>query len=126
MRRAIASGALLGAVVVGGILGWTVLARGAAGDSSEARVVRIAAQRFSYTPNRITLKKGQAAVLQFTSIDFVHGFNVPDLHVRADLPPGRVTLVPITPQKAGVYDMLCDNFCGAKHEEMNGRIVVRD
>jgi cytochrome c oxidase subunit 2 len=126
MRRAIARGALLGAIVLGGILGWTVLARGAAGDSNEARVVRIVAQRFSYTPNRITLKRGQAAVLQFTSMDFVHGFNVPDLHVRADLPPGKVTLVHITPQKAGVYDMLCDNFCGAKHEEMNGQIIVVD
>jgi heme/copper-type cytochrome/quinol oxidase subunit 2 len=26
----------------------------------------------------------------------------------------------------GVYEFLCDNFCGSDHEEMSGRIVVRE
>jgi len=124
MRIAIASGALLGAAVLAGLVAGATPARSATGESSDAQVVRVVARRFSYTPNRITLKKGRPAVLEFTSIDFVHGFNVPDLHLRADLPPGQVTRVPIMPLRAGVYDMLCDNFCGAKHEEMNGQIVV--
>lgn len=125
-RRAIAGGALLAAAGLASLVDAPVLARGEAIDPGREQVVRIVARRFAYTPNEIVLKAGQPAVLEFASMDFVHGFNVPDLHLRADLPPGQVTLVRVAPQKAGVYDMLCDNFCGAKHEEMNGRIVVRD
>lgn len=90
------------------------------------RVIKIVAQRFSYTPNEIVLKTGEPARLEFTSLDFMHGFNIPDLKIRANLPPGQVTVVHLTPQKAGIYDFLCDNFCGAGHEGMEGRIIVKD
>ena len=90
------------------------------------RIVKITAQRFSYSPGEIRLKKGEPVVLRITSLDFMHGFKVPDLDIRVDLPPGKVTEVRLTPEKAGVYDFLCDNFCGSGHEEMNGRIVVTD
>lgn len=89
-------------------------------------VVVVTAQRFHYAPNEITLKKGEPAVIEFTSIDFTHGFKVPDLGIRADLPPGKITKVRLTPKKTGKYDFLCDNFCGTGHEDMNGRIVVTE
>lgn len=127
MRYASAMGMLLGAVVaVAGIaMGGTVMAQGAKQPDKE-RVIKIVAQRFSYTPSEIVLKKGQPVVLEFTSLDFVHGFKIPDLDIRADLPPGKITRVRLTPEKAGVYDFLCDNFCGSGHEEMGGCIIVRD
>jgi cytochrome c oxidase subunit 2 len=113
---------LLGA---SGLLGMmdsgTVLAQ----DMAKERIVKIVAKRFSYSPNEIVLKKGQPVVLEFTSLDFMHGFKIPDLNIRADLPPGKVTKVHITPEKSGVYDFLCDNFCGSGHEEMSGRIIVK-
>jgi cytochrome c oxidase subunit 2 len=89
-----------------------------------AREIAIEARKFSYTPNRIALKAGESAVLVFTAIDFVHGFNVPDLHVRADLLPGQQVRVPLRFATAGDYDFLCDNFCGSGHEGMNGKFVV--
>ena len=95
-------------------------------DAPPARIVKVVAQRFHYTPNEIELKTGQPVVLEFTALDFTHGFNIPDLAIRADLRAGAVTRVRLQPEKAGAYDFLCDNFCGAGHEEMNGRIVVRD
>jgi len=94
--------------------------------ADKERVIKIVAQRFSYTPNEIVLKKGQTVILEFTSLDFVHGLKIPDLDIRVDLPPGKITKVRITPEKAGVYDFLCDNFCGAGHEEMGGHIIARD
>ena len=92
----------------------------------EERVIKIVAQRSFYTPNEIVLKTGQPVRLEFTSLDFVHGFKIPDLNIRADLPPGRITNIRLTPQKAGSYDFLCDNFCGSGHEEMSGKIIVKD
>ena len=90
------------------------------------RVVQVTAQRFHYTPEEITLKKGEPVVIEFTSLDFTHGFKVPDLGIRADLPPGKITKVRLTPKKAGTFIFLCDNFCGTGHEDMNGRIVVTE
>jgi cytochrome c oxidase subunit 2 len=92
--------------------------------SGNAKVIDVVAQRFRFTPNEITLKAGQPAVLAITSLDFVHGFNVPALGIRTDLLPGRVTSVAIGALAPGRYDFLCDNFCGGGHEEMNGTIVV--
>ena len=99
---------------------------GASARSSDvpARVVKITAQRFKYTPNEIKLKPGEAVQLEITSLDFIHGLSIPDLKMRADLPPGRVTIVQVQFANAGVYDFLCDNFCGDKHEEMSAKFVV--
>ncbi|HEY6898195.1 MAG TPA: cytochrome c oxidase subunit II [Rhodocyclaceae bacterium] len=94
--------------------------------AGQERVVKVVAQRFSYFPSEILLKTGEPVRLEITSTDFLHGFKVPDLDIRADLPPGQVTVLHLTPAKAGIYDFLCDNFCGLGHEEMNGRIVVKD
>ena len=126
MRRATAVGLLAVAIgLSGATLGATLLARAGTNSANDEQTIKIVARRFSYTPSEIMLKKGQPAVLEFTSIDFVHGFRIPDLNIRADLPPGKLTRVRIKPDKPGVYDFLCDNFCGSKHEEMSGRIVVK-
>ena len=93
--------------------------------AAELVSIKIIAQKFKYTPNQIVLKKGQTTVLEFTSVDFVHGFNLPDLKIRADLIPGRVTKVELKIDKEGVYEFLCDNFCGDGHEEMSGKITVK-
>ena len=106
-----------------------LLQRGAIGAGNakvKERRIKIQAKKFKYTPNKIILKTGQPVVLEFTSVDFIHGFNIPDLNIRADLPPGQLTKVRFTPDKAGEYDFLCDNFCGTGHEEMSGKIIVKD
>jgi cytochrome c oxidase subunit 2 len=98
--------------------------RGALAQAGDAQVVRLVAQRFHYTPAEFRVVAGQPVLLELSSVDFVHGFNLPDLHLRADLPPGTITRLRFTVDKPGSYDFLCDNFCGDKHEEMNGRMIV--
>jgi cytochrome c oxidase subunit 2 len=90
------------------------------------QVVQVTAQRFHYSPNVIELKANTPARLEFTALDFTHGFSVPDLDIRADLPQGKVTVIHLKPLKPGVYEFLCDNFCGSGHEEMGAKIVVKD
>lgn len=90
------------------------------------QVVQVTARRFSFTPNEIVVKKGRPVLLEIASEDFVHGFNVPALKLRADLPPGIITRVRFMPERVGRYDFVCDNFCGSGHEEMHGRIVVKE
>jgi cytochrome c oxidase subunit 2 len=102
------------------------VAYGSSQNAKKERVIKIVAQRFSFTPNELKLKKGENVRLEFTSLDFVHGFKVPDLNLRADLPPGKITTLHLKPEKVGTFDFICDNFCGAGHEDMVGRIIVND
>jgi cytochrome c oxidase subunit II len=91
-----------------------------------AKVIRISAKRFVYTPNEIKLKKGVPVIIELTSEDIVMGFKVPDLGARADIIPGKTVRVRLVPGKAGRLDFLCDIFCGSGHEEMAGAFLVED
>lgn len=97
----------------------------AATGKAKEKVVKLEARKFVYTPDRIVLKKGQPVVLEITSLDFTHGFKIPDWNIRTDLLPGQVTKVHLKPDMAGEFDFLCDNFCGDGHEGMSGKIVVK-
>ncbi len=93
----------------------------------QAQVIKITAKRFEYNPNEIRIKKGVPVVLEFTSLDRIHGFTVPDLGgVRATIEPGKATRVTIVAPKAGTYEFHCDIFCGDGHEGMTGNIIVED
>jgi len=92
--------------------------------ANKPRVISIQARKFSYTPNEITVSRGEHIILELTALDFVHGFNIPAFHVRSDIPPGKMTRVELHPTEAGRFTFLCDNFCGSGHEEMNGVLIV--
>ena len=97
-----------------------------AGDQPD-QVIRITAKKFEYSPNEIRIKKGVPVVLEFTSLDRMHGFTVPDLGgIRATIEPGKATRVTIVAPKAGTYEFHCDIFCGDGHEGMTGKIIVED
>lgn len=89
-----------------------------------AKVIKVSAKRFDYSPGHLRLKKGQRVVLELTSRDVVMGFNLPDFNVRGDMIPGKVTRVEFTPDRTGEFTFLCDIFCGSGHEEMHGRVTV--
>lgn len=91
-----------------------------------AKIIKVSAKRFEYSPQQITLKKGAPVVFQLTSEDRTHGFNIPSMNLRADIVPGKITELKLTPQKAGEFDFFCDIFCGSGHEGMNGKITVTD
>jgi len=101
------------------------LLRTGAAQAAEPRVIHLVARRFVYEPNEIELKAGERVIIEIQSIDFMHGMNIPDLHRRLDLVPGRVNRLTLEPQRPGVIDFLCDNFCGDGHEQMQGRFVVK-
>jgi cytochrome c oxidase subunit 2 len=89
-----------------------------------AKVIRITAKRFDYSPAHITLKKGEPVILELRSRDVLMGFNLPDFNLRADMLPDKVTRVRFVPDKAGTFVFLCDIFCGSGHEQMHGTLTV--
>lgn len=92
---------------------------------AQAQVIKVTAEKFKFTPAVIELKLGQPVVLELTSLDRKHGFQVPDLKIDESIEPGKVTRVQLVPDKAGTFPFHCDIFCGSGHEEMAGEIVVK-
>ena len=87
-------------------------------------VVEITAKRFAFSPDKITLKKGQTVKLRLHSEDVTHGFFLRPLKLDEEIPAGETAEVVVTPQEAGTFTTICDHFCGANHGNMNMTIVV--
>jgi heme/copper-type cytochrome/quinol oxidase subunit 2 len=51
----------------------------AAEQAGQAQVIKITAKKIEYSPNEIKIKTGVPVVFEFTSLDRIHGFTVPDL-----------------------------------------------
>lgn len=90
------------------------------------QVIQIQAKRFEYSPNDIIVKKGVPVVLEFISLDRLHGFNCPGLGIRSDIIPEKKTILRFIPDKVGTFPFHCDNFCGSGHEGMTGTITVKE
>ncbi|MGZ4813311.1 MAG: cupredoxin domain-containing protein [Terriglobales bacterium] len=92
--------------------------------AQDPKVINITAKRFEFSPNQITLKKGEPVKLMLTSADVTHGFFLKPLKIDEIIEPGKTTEVNLTPQTAGTYLLICDHFCGVNHAAMNMKIVV--
>jgi cytochrome c oxidase subunit 2 len=104
-----------------------VMIAGAGVNAADAdQVIRITAKKFEYSPKEIRVKKGVPVVLEFTSLDRLHGFDCPGLNLRSDIPPKKVTTLRFVPQTPGAFPFHCDVFCGSGHEGMTGTITVTD
>jgi len=101
-----------------------VTAAGVAPKTPPVQTVDILAQRFNFTPEEIKVKKGVPVDLALTTLDRLHGFDVPGLGLRAQIVPGETTHVTFTPDKAGRFLFHCDVFCGEGHEDMAAAIIV--
>ncbi len=76
------------------------------------RTIEITAQRFSYNPGEITLKKGQPVVLALKSLDVAHGLRIRDLNVKIKVRAGGTTEVQFTPQNTAQCPMKSPVFSG--------------
>jgi cytochrome c oxidase subunit 2 len=85
----------------------------------------VTARRFRFEPEELVLPAGERVIIEFRSLDFIHGLNVPALPWRSDLPPSQLTRLELAPQAPGIVEFLCDNFCGDGHETMHGRFIFR-
>ncbi len=90
------------------------------------RVIHITAKKFDFSPDSITLKKGEPVVFEISSADREHGFNLRAFGVRTNVSLGKVSRIRFTPDKTGKFTFSCDVFCGDGHEEMTGTVTVTE
>jgi cytochrome c oxidase subunit 2 len=95
-----------------------------AAQNAPPREISITAKRFEFTPNQITLKRGEPVTLHVSALDRDHGFYQKDLKIDLDLSPDHESVVTITPEKSGRFVAICDHFCGSGHGNMKMVINV--
>jgi|SRR5581483_11027423 len=88
------------------------------------RVIEITAKRFAFTPNVVTLRKGEKVILRLHSEDVTHGFFLRALKIDEIIEPGQTKDIDVTPHTAGSFTTICDHFCGVNHGSMSMTIVV--
>ncbi len=94
--------------------------------AGERRVVRILAERFSFTPSEIRVPQGITLELRIRSDDTMHGFRIVGRNVNLLVPKRRQgeAVVVFEAAEAGRYTFECSRLCGAGHNFMRGAIVV--
>jgi len=120
-KRVLITGTLLASALLSGL----VIYIRASAEPPE-RVIHITAKKFEFSPDSITLKKGEPVVFEISSDDRKHGFNLRAFGVRSDLLPGKVSHIRFTPDKTGTFTFSCDVFCGDGHEDMTGTVIVTE
>jgi cytochrome c oxidase subunit 2 len=76
--------------------------------------------------NELHVPAGRPVRLTMTSEDVIHSFYIPAFRTKADVFPGRYSTVWFEATKPGRYHLFCAEYCGTKHSEMGGWVVVME
>jgi cytochrome c oxidase subunit 2 len=68
--------------------------------------------------------KGKKFKLVMKSQDVLHSFFVPNFRIKSDVIPGRYTTLWFEATEAGVFPLLCTEYCGKDHSNMLGKIKI--
>lgn len=72
----------------------------------------------------LELEKGQSYRLHISSMDWQHGFSLQPVNINLSIHPGYEMVITVTPDKAGEYNIVCNEFCGIGHHNMLGKLYV--
>ena len=95
---------------------------------SPRRVVRIAAERFAFTPSEVKMAPGEEIEIRLTSDDTTHGFRIVGQDVDVKIPKRGQgeAIVTFKAPGPGRYTFECSHVCGAGHSFMRGVIDVKE
>jgi cytochrome c oxidase subunit 2 len=85
--------------------------------------VFLLAQQFQFNPI-LRLRRNQSYRLLLSSADVQHGLSILPDNINFQVVPGYITVLELTPEAAGDYQLVCNEFCGMGHHLMLGRIQV--
>ncbi len=74
--------------------------------------------------NPVYIPVGRPVWVSEHSPDVIHSFWVPEFRIKQDVVPGIITHEIFTPDRIGVYRVICTEFCGAAHSAMYTKLYV--
>ncbi len=72
----------------------------------------------------LELEKDQSYRLHLSSMDWQHGFSLQPTNINIQVHPNYELVLTITPDEAGEFGVVCNEFCGIGHHQMLGKIYV--
>ncbi|MCR4339034.1 MAG: hypothetical protein NUW01_04005 [Gemmatimonadaceae bacterium] len=87
--------------------------------------IYLTAMAFQWTPI-LKLQKGKEYILHLSSLDVNHGFSLYPININFQVVPGYDYGLRVTPNAAGDFRIICNEFCGIGHHTMVGRVIVED
>ncbi|WP_196891030.1 cytochrome c oxidase subunit II [Aureivirga marina] len=79
-----------------------------------------------FTANELHIPTGDKFVALMESADVVHDWYVPALGRKIDMVPGVTNFVWIQARDPGVYEGMCNEFCGAQHTWMRVEVFAHE
>ena len=76
--------------------------------------------------NELHVPVGVPIRINLTSEDVIHSFYVPAFRVKKDAVPGLYSATWFEATKPGRYHWFCAEYCGTKHSQMIGSVVVME
>lgn len=133
MRETTVAGLLCGCLVLAGPAGAAepgaikILRSQEQGTKAPAKVIRVSAERFAFSPSEIVVEQGTVIEFHLTSEDTDHGFRIIDTDIDVSIPKRRrgETVVRYTADKAGRFIIECSRPCGAGHTAMRATLIVK-
>jgi cytochrome c oxidase subunit 2 len=96
-------------------------------DDAPIQKVSMTAEKFKFTPNTITVKKGTHLVLEITSTDVTHEFKLGGYDIYTALPANETVKVDIYTSKTGEFGFGCHLGLGIHYSKgMKGKIIVTE
>ena len=74
----------------------------------------------------LELEKDKTYRLHLSSMDWQHGFSVQPININLQIVPGYEMVLTVTPDQAGEYGVICNEYCGIGHHTMVGKIYVKE
>jgi cytochrome c oxidase subunit II len=113
------------------VLAATAMAQDGVGEACGACVpatheIQMTAKKYEFTPNVITVKKGEPVKLVITATDRDHGFKLDAFKINQRLKKGVPTTVEFTADKVGEFPFKCSVICGIGHHRMKGKVIVEE
>jgi cytochrome c oxidase subunit 2 len=114
------------------IYGWVTLTDIEAKQPNEM-VVNVTGQQFTWTfqypsekldSKELVLPVNRPIEFKIRSKDVIHSFWVPQFRLKSDAVPGLTTMIRVTPNRAGNYQVVCAELCGLGHSTMRQFVRV--
>lgn len=85
--------------------------------------VFVRGKAFSWDPI-LKLEKGKTYRVHLSSTDFLHGYSIQPINMNFEAVPGYDYVLKLTPTTTGVFNVVCNEFCGIGHHAMVGKMYV--
>lgn len=95
-------------------------------SENQVEEITLTANDQTWSPSSIVVKKGKPVKLTIITLDVPHGLFIPEFGINKEVKPGAPAVVEFTPEKAGSFSFICNVFCGDRHSEMTGSLIVEE